>query len=301
MNGLRIGTRGSALALAQTKLVQAQLQAAHPEVNFELVFIKTTGDQLTATAKESAAWGKGLFTKELELALAQQEIDVAVHSLKDLPTQFDASLALGAVPRRVEPWDVLITKEPAQGLMDLKPGAIVATGSARRQSQLRWKRADVHVVDIRGNIDTRLRKFRESTWDAIILAAAGLERLQPDLDQLFVKSLTAKEMLPAPGQGALGLQVRANDTVTRERVVAVHDIVTAQAVQAERAFLQALGGGCEWPVGSYAEIEGDRLTLQGIVWLEGSVAPRVGEVQGLALEARALGERLAEQLREPIA
>ena len=209
MKPVIIGSRGSALALAQTRLVMAELKRAWPSRNFEIHIIKTEGDRLTEKGgKDAANLGKGLFTAELEKALLSKEIELAVHSLKDLPTESAEGLLLAAISKRADPSDVLITRGSDLD-QELPNGALVATGSPRRAAQLRLVRDDLSTVEIRGNIDTRLRKFRETKeWSGLILAAAGLARLKPDLVGLTVTPLPFTQMLPAPGQGALALQTR---------------------------------------------------------------------------------------------
>jgi len=244
---LVFGSRGSALALAQTRLVIAQLQTVWPSRTFDLRIIKTQGDRLAEDTGRpmDEALGKGLFTGELERALRSGEIDLAVHSLKDLPTGDAEGLVLAAIPKRADARDVLISRY-ASTLEGLPVGSTIATGSPRRSAQIRAVRKDLRTVPIRGNIDTRLRKFREQNeWTGLILAAAGLERLKPDLSGLIVTPLPISVMLPAPGQGALALQTRADAEDIRELVRAIHHATTAFAVGAERAFLHALGGGCQ--------------------------------------------------------
>ncbi|MEM1059657.1 MAG: hydroxymethylbilane synthase [Verrucomicrobiota bacterium] len=299
MKALRIGTRGSALALAQTRQVMARIAAAVPGLAIEEVVIKTTGDRLAEVATSDLPMGKGVFTAELENALLGGEIDVAVHSLKDLPTTFAPGLALGAVPVRADERDVLLMKEaPSASLDDLPEGALIATGSLRRQKQLARRRPDLRFTDIRGNIDTRIRKLRDhDEWSGLVLAAAGLERLRPDTEGLHPIFLDHETMLPAPGQGALALQIRSGDAETGDLLQAVHDTDTAACVRAERAFLHAVGGGCEWPLGAAATLKPDSklLSLHGIYWQEEEPDARAGTVQ-LNLNAHAAedaGARLA--------
>jgi hydroxymethylbilane synthase len=284
------------LALVQAGLVQDALQKAWPGLEVIIVPIRTAGDEASRLEKPTP-WGQGIFTQELERALSEQKIDVAVHSLKDMPTETNALFALGAVPRREDARDALVSRGP-RALAELPPGATVAAGCPRRRAQLAWKRPDLQLRDIRGNVDTRLRKFRESNWDGMVLAQAGLNRLQPDLAGLSIGTLRWEEMLCAPGQGALGLQVRSDDREMRESLVALHDVETAQATQAERAFLQALGGGCQLPVGSYAEVLNGGMRVRGIAWLEGDLTPREGQQEGKAEQAMELGLALAEQLQQ---
>jgi hydroxymethylbilane synthase len=294
-----LGSRGSALALAQTKLVMAELRRAWPDREFEIRIIKTQGDRLSEQPDSpfNQPLGKGLFTAELERALLKQEIDLAVHSLKDLPTSNTEGLALAAIPKRADARDVLITPGAKQ-LDELPAGAVIATGSPRRAAQLKLARNDLQTADIRGNIDTRIRKFRENAgWSGLILAAAGLERLQPDISGLTITPLPFSLMLPAPGQGALALQIRADAGDIPKIVRVMHDPATAAQVAAERAFLQALGGGCQQPIAAYAEIEADnRLNLCGIAWLGEETEPRRGQQFGSFEQAETLGRALAEEI-----
>jgi len=293
-----LGSRGSALALAQTKLIMADLQRAWPGRAFEIKIIKTQGDRLSEQPDSSAQpLGKGLFTAELERALLDKEIDLAVHSLKDLPTSDTKGLTLAAIPKRADARDVLITRGAKQ-LDEFPAGAVIATGSPRRAAQLRLARNDLQTADIRGNIDTRIRKFRENPgWSGLLLAAAGLERLRPDVSGLTITSLPFSIMLPAPGQGALALQIRADAGDISEVVQVMRDPTTAAQVAAERAFLQALGGGCQQPIAAYAEIEPENiLKLHGIAWLGRETEPRRGQRSGSLNQAEALGRALAEEI-----
>ena len=299
MKAVILGSRGSALALAQTKLVMADLVRAWPDRAFEIRIIKTQGDRLSeqpdSTSNQSL--GKGLFTAELERALLNQEIDLAVHSLKDLPTSDTEGLMLAAIPKRADARDVLITRGAKQ-LDEFSAGAVIATGSPRRAAQLKLARNDLQTADIRGNIDTRIRKFRANAdWSGLILAAAGLERLQPDVSGLTVMPLPFSLMLPAPGQGALALQTRAGASDISEITGVVHDSMTEAQVAAERAFLQALGGGCQQPIAAYAEICPENiLKLRGIAWLGRETEPRRGQRSGSFDSSEDLGRALAEEI-----
>jgi hydroxymethylbilane synthase len=294
-----IGTRGSELAMAQSRQVMASLKQAWPTRNFEIRIIKTMGDRLVDDpAMAGEKLDKGIFTGEIEAALLRKQIDLAVHSLKDLPTEETAGLMLAATPKRADARDVLITRK-AKELKQLPQKAIIATGSPRREAQLRLLRPDLEFVGIRGNVDTRLKKFRQNfTWEAMILAAAGLERLQLKAVGGVVLPLSFDEMLPAPGQGALGLQTRIeNSEDLCSLLVSIHDPLTATAVIAERAFLAALGGGCLLPIAAYAEVVGaEGMKLRGIAWLNGETEPRKGEVTGTIYEPQELGQALAAQI-----
>jgi hydroxymethylbilane synthase len=293
-----IGTRGSPLALAQTKLTMAALKKAWRGRNFEIHVIKTEGDRIAdAPGLDGAELGQGLFTSEIEQALAEKKIDIAVHSLKDMPTEVREDLVIAAVPPRADARDRLITRG-AKTLHELAPGAMIATGSPRRAAQLLFARPDFQVVPIRGNIDTRLGKFREAPeWSGLILAAAGLDRLSPDLSDLETTPLSYEEMLPAPGQGALAIQTRAEDKATIDLVMALHDPATSAAVVAERMFLHALGGGCLEPIAAYAETVGDEmLKIDGVAWLFGESTPRRASLKGLQSDAERLGLALAVEM-----
>jgi hydroxymethylbilane synthase len=320
MKPIVLGSRGSPLALAQTRQVMTDLKRAWPGRNFEIHVIKTEGDKLAESpTAEDVTLGKGIFTAELERALLSGEIDLAVHSLKDLPTSGPAGLMVAAVPKRADARDVLITRGPdlvpeqqadgwvtASGSLrrvllgpELKYGAILATGSKRREAQLRLVRSDLCTVPVRGNIDTRLRKFREhEEWSGLVLAAAGLERLKPDVTSLTVTKLSFTQMLPAPGQGALGIQTRTeNSADVRNLVRPLHDPISAAAVTAERMFLEALGGGCGEPIAAYAEVTPDNnLKLEGIAWLIGETEPRRGKLVRRMDQAEVLGVDLAVEI-----
>lgn len=265
-----LGTRGSALALAQTNWVVAQLQTLDSGLKVETRIIQTHGDKVRDVAL-SRVGGQGLFTKELEKALLAEEIDVAVHSLKDLPTQLASGLSLAAVPERVDPHDVLVVpgassspaRIPSPILNHLPPGARIGSSSLRRQAQLRHARPDLQWKALRGNLDTRLRKLDAGDYEAIILAAAGLIRL--GWDERIVERLPFEVCLPAAGQGALGLECRSDDQALRELLRPLNHPDTRACVEAERAFLAALGGGCQVPVGVVGTVEGPQLRLQGLV------------------------------------
>ena len=332
-----IATRGSALALAQANLIFDQCRAAFPRLRFEIKIIKTTGDKLqkASLAAPPASLPKGLFTRELEVALLKHQADLAVHSLKDLPTDLPAGLKLGAVGKRADVRDVLIYRDaeyvraeaananatewtPGQSrrrgfkpkipLLELPRGAAVATGSPRRKAQLLAQRPDLNVVEIRGNVVTRMQKLADRPeLDAIILAAAGLERLNFCItrdgrlhgdavpDGLLATILEPELMLPCAGQGALGIEIREND----ERVAVICERLnhfdTQQCVGAERAFLRTMGGGCQSPVAAYAEVVGSQIRLRAVSFRDNTV--RRGETRGDRRGAVALGEQLAAELK----
>lgn len=289
---LTAGTRRSKLAIRQTTLVLDTLTAAWPDLTCEAHTFSTRGDEMTDVPLPQIG-GKGLFTEELERALREGLIDLAVHSLKDLPTEDAPGLTLGAIPKRADAADVLVS---ARGytLATLPPGATVGTSSRRRAAQLRRARPDLVVRSIRGNIDTRVGKVLRGEYDAAVMAAAGLIRL--GLTEPVSERLAFDVMLPAPGQGALAVQCRAGDTRTLERLAVLEDADTRRATTAERAFLRALGGGCATPVAALAEAGSDgtvRMTAL-IASLNGGTVIRVA---GEDADPLALGERLAEEAR----
>jgi hydroxymethylbilane synthase len=290
---LIIGSRGSALALWQANWVKAQLEAAVPDRRVAIEIIKTTGDKIL-DAPLSKIGGKGLFTKEIEEALLAGSIDLAVHSLKDLPTVLPDGLGLGAITRREDVRDALIARPGIRSLADLPHAAVVGTSSLRRQAQLRLRRPDVELKDLRGNVDTRLRKLREGQYDAIILAAAGITRL--GLADQITEYLSAEFMLPAVGQGALAIEIRENDTITGEAVGALNHPETRLACEAERAFLAALGGGCQVPIAATATVDGDNLRLCGLVASVEGRSVVQGEQVGSTVDAVRLGQNLAQTL-----
>ncbi|MFP6619448.1 MAG: hydroxymethylbilane synthase [Pirellulaceae bacterium] len=286
---LRLGTRGSALARWQADWVADQLR--QQEVNVEIILISTTGD--TRVGSLSAGGSPGLFTKEIQAALLRDEIDIAVHSLKDLPTQVTPGLQLAAVPLRASPWDVLVSNQ-ADELEALAEGAHVGTGSPRRRAQLLNLRPDLEVSDVRGNVDTRLRKLDEGQYDALILAEAGLQRLE--LGHRITQVLAANQMLPAVGQGALGVEIRDPDQPTRNILESLNDPATAAAVTAERTVLATLQAGCLAPVATWGRIENGQLQLDALVLSENGDQRLSAQAQGNLEEATAVGESVAQQL-----
>ena len=264
---LLLGTRASALALAQTRLAADALRLAHPDVEIVEQTIRTTGDdRLDVSLSTPGALDKGLFTRELEHALLRGEIHAAVHSLKDLPIDQPCGLVLGAILHRANPSDSLASKHPG-GWRGLPANATVATCSPRRKYQLLHLRPDLHIVDIRGNIDTRLRKLASTdSLDALVLARAALERLGESIVPANIQITTISEMLPAPGQGAIALQCRESDSPTLALLAAIHHEPTARCVHAERTLLRELGGGCAMPLGTLATIQNGQLHLQAALF-----------------------------------
>jgi hydroxymethylbilane synthase len=293
---LRIASRGSELALWQAQAVEAALRAADPEVEVDIGVVRTTGDRILDVPLAKIG-DKGLFTKELDEALLRGEADLAVHSLKDVPTRLPEGLALAAVTEREDPRDVLLAREGVSAAVaELPPGARVGTSSLRRRAQLRALRPDLEVLDLRGNLNTRLAKLDAGEYDAILLAAAGVRRL--GWEERISGVLEPDAWLPAVGQGALAVVARSEDRATLARVRALHHPDTADATAAERAFLSALEGGCQIPIGALATVSGDAVTLQGLVAdLEGAPLLR-GERSGARDAAREVGTRLAEELLE---
>jgi hydroxymethylbilane synthase len=259
MARLRIGSRGSQLALWQANYISALLRERGHEVELEI--IKTTGDKITDVALAKVGT-KGMFTKEIEEALAEERIDLAVHSLKDLPTELSPGFEIAAITTRENPLDVLCSSKYTS-IEDLPRAARVGTSSLRRQAQLKGVRPDLDTHPLRGNVDTRLRKLEAGEYDAIILAAAGLNRLGKT--QLVKQVIPAEVMCPAAGQGALGIEIRAVDSVTRQHIDFLDDAVSRTATTCERALLNKLGGGCQVPIGAFAEVRNGRLHLEAIV------------------------------------
>ncbi|MGB8480271.1 MAG: hydroxymethylbilane synthase [Acidobacteriaceae bacterium] len=258
---IRIGSRGSALARWQADHIAAELRLRGHQVSIEILV--TTGDRMQH-APFMQVGTKGMFTKEIEEALADERIDLAVHSLKDLPTELSQEFIIAAIPRRADPRDAFVSVRH-ENFAALPPGAVVGTSSLRRQAQLRALRADLDIRELRGNVDTRLRKLHQGQYDAIILAAAGLDRLglAADVKELF----SPQQMCPAAGQGALAIECRTNDDATRAAVSALNDAATHFAVFVERAALATLGGGCHLPVGVYCEPGNNGWTVMGVVAL----------------------------------
>jgi hydroxymethylbilane synthase len=286
-----IGTRASKLALAQTGLVHAALVQAHPGLQVTIEHITTKGD-VVQDRPLSAIGDKGLFVGEIEHALRAGRIDLAVHSAKDLPSVLPDDMLLAAFPQRADVRDALIARDGWR-LAELPHGAKVGTTSLRRACQLRALRPDLQVENLRGNVDTRLRKLDEGQYDAIVLAAAGLHRL--DLGARITEYLDPTVMLPAGAQGALALEVRAGDHASAALVAPLDDPATRTAVLAERALLARIGGGCQTPIGAYAQIRGRTLTLAGMIGTSDGRMVR-GERSGPAADPIALGAALADEL-----
>ena len=291
MSSIRIGSRGSTLALAQATWVGKQIENRRPDLSVELVIIKTSGDRFV-DASLRAIGGKGLFTKEIEDALLREEIDIAVHSMKDLPTELPAGLIIAAIPEREDPRDVLVSHR-GNSLKALPAGTKIGTGSLRRGAQLRHYRRDLSVVPIRGNVDTRLKKLDVGEVDALVMAAAGLRRIGQA--GCIAEFISADICVSAVAQGALAVEARA-DSLVRKTLSFLHDAKTDAEVSSERAFLGRLGGGCQVPVGARATLQGNNLHILGIVAEPDGSSLCRGEKSGVAADAAGLGRELAEQL-----
>jgi len=289
---IRIGTRASLLAVTQSTWVGKQIEARYPGTSVELVKIKTKGDKILDVPLAKVG-GKGLFVKEIEDALLDGRVDLAVHSMKDVPAELPGGLHVAIIPPREVPRDAFLSVR-YQGLADLPGGATVGTSSLRRKAQLAALRPDLRIGDLRGNLDTRLRKLDEGRYDAIILAAAGLNRL--GLEERITTLFSPDEMLPAIGQGALGIELRKDDTELLEMLAFLHDLDTAVPVAAERAFLLRLEGGCQVPIGGHATTDGTTVTLTGLIASVDGTTMLREQLTGPAGEAEETGRRLAEVL-----
>ncbi len=293
---LKIGTRGSRLALLQTQWVAQKLLAAHPEIQIQIITIKTKGDRILGSPL-SVVGGKGIFVKEIEDALISGTIDLAVHSMKDLPSELPRGLKIGAVPKREDPRDALITKD-GRRLSQLEAGAVIATSSIRRKSQIRHMRPDLTVVDLRGNVDTRLKKLLsgDSGIQAIVLAVAGIRRM--GLMEKVTEILDQDRMIPAVGQGALAVEVREGDPEVEAIVRSIEDPSTRVCIRAERAFLEELQAGCQVPAGAIARFLGENLEISAMVAdPEGRELIRLTQA-GSSSEPEALGRQVAKGLLE---
>ena len=289
---LKIGTRGSQLALFQANWVRDQLSHAHPGLNVTLIKIKTTGDKIQDVPLAKIG-GKGLFVKEIEESLLQKKIDIAVHSIKDVPTEFPEGLHLFVITKREDPRDVFISRE-GWTLKDLPQGAKIGTSSLRRQAQLLHFRNDLKLIPLRGNLDTRLKKLKTMNLDGIVLALAGVRRL--GLEERVTEIIPTDISLPAIGQGALGIETRRGDERVEDQIRFLNDRDSSIAVTAERAFLKKLEGGCQVPIAAYARPVGTRLQVEGLVGaMDGRRLIRHC-VEGSVEDAESLGIELAEIL-----
>lgn len=293
---LRLATRGSALALAQATLVADALRGAAPGIEIELVRIQTEGDADRVTPL-SVLGGRGVFVRGVEEALLDGRADIAMHSLKDVPTAPVDGLTLGAMLTRADPRDALIASG-GRPLAALPAGARIGTSSQRRAALIHALRPDLQVVEVRGNVDTRLRRVADGDLDAVVLATAGLERLGRlnEATQLF----EAMEFLPAPGQGVIAVECRADDLDTLALLTLVDDAPTRVAAEAERGFLAALGTGCTLPVGAYAQVDGDLVALRAMLASDGGGAPMFGDASGSTAAASSIGRGLGERLQAAV-
>jgi len=290
-----IGTRGSKLALWQTNWVKAEIEKHHPQINVETQIISTKGDRvLDVSLPKLGEQGKGLFTKELEDALFDRRVDIAVHSLKDLPTELPEGLHIGAICEREDVRDALVARGDVRSFDDLPREAIIGTSSLRRQAQIRALRPDLKLEPVRGNVDTRLGKLNRGEYDALVLAAAGLHRL--GYADKITEHLSEELLLPAVGQGALAVEARSDDRAVNEIIITLEHEQTRFTCEAERAFLKGLGGGCLVPIAAHAKIEFGMMTLSGLVASpDGSEIVR-GQITGLNEDAEAIGRQLADGL-----
>jgi hydroxymethylbilane synthase len=288
-----IGSRGSQLALWQANFIKREIEKKNSKVSVEIKIISTKGDKIIDVAL-SKIGDKDLFTKELEVQLLERKIDLAVHSLKDLQTNIPGGLKLAVVTKRHYVEDVLIARRKGFTIADLREGAVVGTGSLRRKSQLLHLRPDIKIAELRGNVPTRIEKFLKSDWDGIILARAGVERLR--LKKYISSCISTDDMLPAIGQGALGIEIHNDNSFVEEILQPIHHIDTYYAVTAERALLKALEGGCQVPIGAFAEVKPNGLFLDAMVGsLDGTITFRK-KVRSSKLKAVHTGKQLAKDL-----
>jgi hydroxymethylbilane synthase len=289
---LRIATRHSRLALWQAEHVATLLRQKHPGLNIELVPMTTQGDRILDRPLANIG-GKGLFIKELEHAMSEHRADIAVHSMKDVPTEMPPGFTLAAVLPRADPRDAFVSSR-FENFASLPPGARVGTSSLRRQCQIKHARPDLELITLRGNVDTRLRKLDEQEYDAIILAAAGLTRL--GLESRITEYFSPEQSVPAVGQGIIGIECRSDDERSIARVRALNDARAWQCCAAERAFAQRLEGSCQSPIAGFATIDGDRLQLHGVIGAPDGTEMYRGSHSGPVADAEAIGVRLAEEL-----
>jgi hydroxymethylbilane synthase len=299
-----VGTRGSQLAVIQTEQVLQALEERWADLRCEMKIIKTRGDEEKTAISDIRAGRKGLFTGAIERALLMGEIDLAVHSAKDLPSVLAPGTEIAAVLPRAPVQDVLVATTPCD-LSSLPKDGIVATGSVRRQHQLRWKRPDLEIVDLRGNVPTRLRKLATDRWHAIILASAGLQRLglSPDRGQIqfddsefFTAFLPPEVFVPAGGQGAIALQIRSDDVQLRDLTEPINHFDTRLALRAEREFLRLLNADCNQPVGVFANIAGTTMRVRAQIFDLGATAPREAVVEGASEDAEKLAAELLKKI-----
>lgn len=288
-----VGTRGSKLALVQTNWVVEELKKANPGVEFEIKVIKTKGDLVTNLPLHKIG-DKGLFTKEIEQQLLDKEIDLAIHSMKDMPSTLPEGLKFANVPKRQDPRDVLVLKDGYKGIDDLPKGAKIGTGSKRRTYQLLKYRPDLEIIPIRGNIDTRIKKIEDENLHGVVLAAAGL--IRAGLEECISYYIPTDIMVPAPAQGALAIEIRENDSVIEEIVSHIKDEMTEIQVAAERGFLTGVNGSCHVPMGAYCDIKDDSIILTGLYGDEDGNKLIIKSLEGKVKDASKLGFELADMV-----
>lgn len=290
---ITVGTRGSKLALTQTNWVVEELKKANPKVEFEIKVIKTKGDLVTHLPLHKIG-DKGLFTKEIEQQLLEEKIDLAIHSMKDMPSILPDGLKFASIPKRQDPRDVLVLKDGYRSIDDLPKGAKIGTGSKRRTYQLLKVRPDLEIVPIRGNIDTRIRKIEDENLDGVVLAAAGL--IRAGLENSISYYLPTDMVVPAPAQGALAIEIRENDSVIEEIISHIRDENTEIQVAAERGFLKGVNGSCHIPMGAYCQINKDKITLTGLYGDEEGNKLVISSLDGKVEDAEKIGFELADKI-----
>ena len=292
---IRVGTRGSNLALIQTNWAIDRLKEKFPEVEFEVKIIKTKGDKILHLSLDKIG-DKGLFVKEIESQLLEGEIDLAVHSMKDMPAEVVEGFKFAAVPKREDPRDVIILREGLNSFDELPIGATIGTGSKRRKYQLLRKRPDLNIVPIRGNIETRISKIESENLDGIVLAASGV--IRADLEEKITEFLPVDLMIPAPAQGALALEIRENDEELEKMIDAIKDEISQIQTDAERSYLAGIDGSCHIPMGAYCEVDGEKLILTGIFGDEDGEKITVASLEGDRDNPKELGSNLAKLVLE---
>lgn len=287
---ITVGTRGSKLAITQTKWLLNLLKEKNPELEFEIQIIKTKGDKILDKALDKIG-DKGLFVKEIEHELILGKIDLAVHSMKDMPSELPEGLVFASVPKREDPRDVLILRDGLKNLDEVPIGGKIATGSKRRKFQLLKLRPDLEIMPIRGNVETRIQKIKDEGLDGTVLAASGVIRL--GLEEKITQYLDVDEMIPAPAQGALAIEIKNDRKDLKEIINKIKDIETTIQVESERAFLEGVNGSCHMPIGAYAFIKGDNLTLNAILGKEDGSKLVSMNLSGKCVDAKQIGEKLA--------
>lgn len=292
---VRVGTRGSNLALIQTNWAIDKLKEKFPEVEFEVKVIKTKGDKILHLSLDKIG-DKGLFVKEIESQLLEGDIDLAVHSMKDMPAEVVKGLKFAAVPKREDPRDVIILRDGIEKFEELPIGATIGTGSKRRKYQLLRKRPDLNIVPIRGNIETRISKIQSENLDGIVLAASGV--IRAGLEDKITEYLPIELMIPAPAQGALALEIRENDEKLESMINSIKDEISQIQIDAERSYLAGIDGSCHIPMGAYCQVDGEKLTLTGIFGDEDGKKVTVASLDGTKDNPKELGDRLAKVILE---